>query len=276
MQQCRLCQKEAKLINSHLIPKAAYKFVRDAPSKGGKGPVKIDTREGAANYNEKQVTSYLLCRSCEDRFSKKGERVVGTLWATHSGFPLLKKLSMHALIVAGSRFAIYDPLKVDKMIREALLYFAISVFWRAHVWDWGKQTDSYKKALGTHYESTFRKFLLGEGGLPNAKLFLIVNGSETLNGLISMPYAGKVDGCHIHNFDLLGIKFSLVVGKRLPAKLAAAFAQFSSDVVFVSADFESSPDFLQMAKTVQTTVTPRGRLAQTEPDFGMGVVTRLP
>lgn len=274
MQYCRLCQSEAKLINSHLIPKAAYKFVRNPPAEGGDPPVKIDTREGSANYNEKQVTNFLLCTTCEDLFSKNGEKTLGKLWATHAEFPLLDSLTQDALIVTGERFSIYDPLKIDKKIRDALFYFAVSIFWRAHVWSWGKQTDSYRKALGVKYELSFRQFLLGRAGLPDVKLILILNDSYTLNGLISMPYAGKAGSCHVHNFDLLGMKFSLIVGRHPPAVLKAAFAQFNSEIIFLSSDFEYSLDFLQIAKTVQMTVTPKGRLALMEPDFGVGVAPR--
>lgn len=274
MHHCRLCQSEAKLINSHLIPKAAYKFARDSPAEGGDPPVKIDTREGSANYTEKQVTNFLLCANCEDLFSKNGEKAMGRLWATHTDFPLLDLLARDAHIVTGERFSVYDPRKIDKAIRDALFYFAVSIFWRAHVWDWGRQTDSYRQALGTKYEFAFRQFLLGNAGLPSVKLMLILNDSSTLNGFISMPYAGKTNSCYIHNFDLLGIKFSLVVGGHPPAALEAAFAQFNSDIIFLSSDFESSPDFLQIARTIQRAVSPKGRLALMEPDFGVGVAPR--
>lgn len=272
--QCRLCQSEAKLINSHLIPKAAYKFVRNPPAEGGDPPVKIDTQIGCANYNEKQITSFLLCANCEDLFSKNGEKAMGNLWATHTKFPLLNMLKQQAHIVTGKGISVYDSSKIDKKIRDALFYFAVSIFWRAQVWDWTRQTDTYRKALGSKYELAFRRYLLGVAELTNVRLLLILNNSTTLNGLISLPYAGKTKGCYVHNFDLLGIKFSLVVGGHPPTILEAAFDHFSSNVIFLSSDFEFSPDFLQIAKTVQTTVAPKGRLALMEPDFGIGVAPR--
>ncbi|UZJ58949.1 hypothetical protein OKW98_20585 [Pseudomonas sp. KU26590] len=236
--------------------------------------MKIDTRMGSANYNEKQISSFLLCVNCEDLFSKNGEKAMGNLWATHTEFPLLDMLEQQAHIVTGKKISIYDSSKIDKKIRDALFYFAVSIFWRAQVWDWGRQTDTYKKALGVKYELAFRRFLLGVAGLADVRLMVILNNSATLNGIISIPYAGKTKGCYVHNFDLLGIKFSLIVGGHPPAVLKTAFNQFNSEVIFLSSDFEYSPDFLQIAKTVQTTVAPRGRLALTEPDFGIGVTPR--
>ena len=55
---CALCQRDAVLRNSHLIPQWAYKRVCNVDPLGAKDPVHI--ANGNAFFSSKQTTKYLI------------------------------------------------------------------------------------------------------------------------------------------------------------------------------------------------------------------------
>src|SRR5688572_14352094 len=85
--KCRLCLTDnVELCDSHILPRFAYKRVR--PDKGG-GPVFFNGK--TAVQTDAQVTEYLLCRGCEDRFMKVETRFAPLVY-DKGQFPLLDKL----------------------------------------------------------------------------------------------------------------------------------------------------------------------------------------
>lgn len=268
MAQCALCKKESVLIKSHLIPKSAYKHVRGPSKSGASDVVRVSTAEGVAHYSDGQVTMPLLCNLCEDLFSKNGERVVGTLWATDHGFPLRDILMRNGPLAEGERFSVFDCDSIDLGIKSALFYFAISIFWRANVWDWQRKKDAYVGALGARYEEAFRLFLLGQKELGDAWLLVTVNSSDLMNGLISFPVSSRNGMGRVHLFDVLGLKFMLTVGRHISPEIKKPFALANSNILLLSAPLEESPDFIQLAKVAQAKVEARGRLLMEEQELG--------
>jgi len=181
-------------------------------------------------------------------------------WATASCFPLLDILNSIGPIAVGPDFSVYDTSAIDQETLDALFYFAVSVFWRASVWDWGKARDRYVGALGVKYEESFRSYLVGGTRLENVYMIISVNNSDNLNGLISFPVANKAQGAKVHVFDILGIKFTVFVGGHVHEDIMRPFVSAGSNVLLISAPLEESRDFLELAKMLQTKVTARGRL----------------
>jgi hypothetical protein len=78
---CRLCLREnEELQNSHLIAAAIYKVCKD----GAKQPIMVGG--GTARRSSGQIADELLCRDCEQRFSKNGETWVIENMAQQGGF----------------------------------------------------------------------------------------------------------------------------------------------------------------------------------------------
>src|SRR5215468_10004854 len=71
--QCGLCRKTGELQDSHCLPKALYKLLRD-PTRQNPNPVVV--RPATTVTSSRQVSSYFLCKSCEGRFSSNGESIV--------------------------------------------------------------------------------------------------------------------------------------------------------------------------------------------------------
>ena len=69
--KCALCLEEHPLCDSHLLPKSMYRLLR-APNLKNPNPVHI-VRSGTAYATSKQISDYLLCNGCEQRFRREGE-----------------------------------------------------------------------------------------------------------------------------------------------------------------------------------------------------------
>ena len=261
---CRLCKKESELRDSHLIPKAAYKCARQDTNDR---LARISIREGSAYYSDEQVKAHLLCTSCEQMFSRNGEDLVGKNWARRSGFRLLETLKSLNAQVTAQRFSFYRPADLDPALLNGLFYFAVSVFWRANVWNHPRRLDPYVGCLGDRYEIKFRKFLLGQGVLSNVRLIVSVNTTSDLNSLISLPNVSRLGTAKVHTFDVLGIRFSLIVGSEIPEDLNKPFEIFRSQILVMSAALEKSPDFIAVVRAVHQKVVARGNLLRDEGGF---------
>ncbi|WP_379555001.1 hypothetical protein [Pseudomonas sp. MD332_8] len=258
---CALCKEEkGTLIDSHFMPAAAYQHVRGTEETGNGPPVLISLRRKSAIQTDKQIKRPLLCSDCEDLFSKKGERMMGQLWATASGFPLLDLLNSKATISKGERFDMYDGRLLDAGVVSSIFYFAMSIFWRAQVWDWGYEEDPYKRALGEHYESKFRKFLLGRETLDNVLLFVNVNSDSDTTAVMTFPLSGRSGADRLHTFSLLGFKFTMYVGRSISSATRAPFEIHKTQIMFVSSDLKKSASFQKLAVRVQLEVEAKGKL----------------
>lgn len=259
---CALCKEEKEaLIDSHFMPAAAYPHVRGLKGEGNSSPVLINIGKRSAFQTDKQVRQHLLCEVCEDLFSKNGEKKIGQLWATSSGFPLLDALNDKALVSRGDKFDTYDSRLLDQEIVKAVFYFAISIFWRAHVWKWGREGDAYRKALGDTYEARLRSFLLNGCELENVLLLVDVNSNRDTFSVMSFPTCRRIDTDRLHSFSLLGMKFSMYVGRAISEVVKAPFALHGTQVMFISSDLTKSPAFWKLAEKIQEKVVARGKLS---------------
>lgn len=249
---CALCKEEkGKLVDSHFMPAAAYSHIRGSQPSGNNSPVRISLSKSKSFRTDKQVKRPLLCSRCEDLFSKNGEKVMGDLWATKSSFPLLELLKKSALISHGEHFNIYDSKRLEGKIVDALFYFAMSIFWRAHVWDWQWEEDGYKRALGP-YEKDFRDFLLKGKKLNNVFLVLDVNSDPKTAAVMGFPTCTRSGSDRLHRFILLGITFMMYLGKGISSIAREPFDLLGVQTYIVSTDLSKSPSFVRLAERVQS------------------------
>jgi len=112
-------------------------------------------------------------------------------------------------------FAKHEP-EVDT---SKLVFFAISVFWRASVCSWMvDSTPVGPLELGASYKERLRLFLLGVSDFPDdvALRTEIVPAHEPSLTTICFPYGGRVKDYHHYSFTIPGITFDLLVGQRIP------------------------------------------------------------
>ncbi len=269
MTRCALCGFDRVLIKSHLIPAAAYAHLRRNTNFGMQQSVKINKYEKTAVQTDNQVQQPLLCKDCEDLFSKHGERIVGQLWSTQGGFPLFDMLSLKTPRVKTPKITTFDIDAIDKVFVDGLFYFAISIFWRAEVWSWHRAENPYGNGLGSRYELEFKEFLKFNSGLSNLYLCVEVNSDKDSRGLFSFPSCERLEGSWYHSFVILGMRFVMVVGGG-KSKIRDVCEAIGSNMFFSLSDFSESFAFKDMISSARGGVTRRGKFSSLDLDSLVG------
>ena len=110
---------------------------------------------------------------------------------------------------------IYFTSAIPEVNKEALMYFAASMFWRAAIYPW-KSDGTYPVRLGP-YEDAYRRYLLGEADFPtNSTLSVILRKKSVISHLSFEPVGGRIGGAHVHRFPMPGLAFMLYVGNEIP------------------------------------------------------------
>ncbi|HWO34768.1 MAG TPA: hypothetical protein VNO32_38745 [Candidatus Acidoferrum sp.] len=179
--KCKLCLKEKDLQDSHLLPRALYRMARGDGAKGNQDLFVVTRQE--SKQSSHQTKDYLLCRDCEQLFSRNGEAYAMRLVTKQNGdFPLLAILTAVRPTVAGSEWRAYSFADTPTIARAKIAYFALSVFWRASVHTWvqanGERTHI---ELGTKYNDQIRRYLLDETAVPRNTSLQVFACSDRVN-----------------------------------------------------------------------------------------------
>jgi hypothetical protein len=205
--------KMKELQDSHLIPRAMYKYLRTTSEKNP-NPVVIGRTKAATT--SKQVKDYLLCAKCEDLFNKNGENeILKWVW-NDKHFPLGDRLSIAVPLYTDSVTASFSGTSIG-VDTEKLAYFALSVIWRAAVHEWdmpfgGKTTLLNLGAI----EEPIRKYLLGTAGFP-LEVVVVATACRDPLSIQSFALPSQVSGYPGTCFAILalGIYFRVLVGSDI-------------------------------------------------------------
>ena len=127
---CALCHKDEVLQQSHLIPKAVYKFLRDEKGKS----LVIQDNQITIPPGGFQIKEYLLCQSCEEQFSRYEKIVISRIGVAGQKNPLLAILerSTQKYIAKLDDDQPYFVIEGDDSIQldwDVYYRFSLSVFW---------------------------------------------------------------------------------------------------------------------------------------------------
>jgi hypothetical protein len=261
---CALCQKDAELQDSHLIPKGVYKALCE-PDNVVRNPVLVTA--AVTLQTSEQVHDYLLCRDCELRFAQNGED-----WLMKNGpqrdgrFPLrdaLMRSPERTVIEAG---AIYkEPLDVAFDL-EHFIYFAASVFWRASVHHWNGAEHLMSRApLPQAIAEQLRRFLLHLDGFPpNTSLLLSVSAAmrPRPHCIFPQPMARAsedVPKIGAYGFAIPGLQFRFMYDK-VPDHMKAVSVVNPPYAVLLSDRIEK--EIFDSAQRLRETSRPVGSLAK--------------
>lgn len=239
MKRCALCEREVDvLIESHLLPNAAYRAMRQIDSE--KKLLQLNFRDNTVYYNDKQIKARLLCRSCEDLFSKRGERPAGMLWASSKRFGLLEILKATANFQPlNDGMSLYDGNSLPAWVVDSIRYLFFSVFWRASVWP-DRLHTGYNGALGP-YEQKIRDFLLDGAPEIDFKLLVQVNTNEDFHSLMRMPAIVSSMGVKTHYASMQGLNVMLYLGQSAKSTdNLRIFSGMQSSIAFVTFDISST------------------------------------
>jgi hypothetical protein len=211
---CRLCGNHRVLQHSHLLPKALYKIIRNSNPSGSTNPVVVNPRE--ARQTSRQVTAHLLCSECEQRFSTYGENWTMQYCFRSPGSFLLQDLLNNAPAIAlpDGNGRVINAASVPSLALDQLVYFAMSVFWRASVHAWKLEGHELKQiAIRNRYESEFRQYLLGNASFPaNTAIQIFVSDNPAPLETAIFPYGQRIWSHYRYKFMLPGIMFFLYIG----------------------------------------------------------------
>lgn len=261
---CALCQNDAELQDSHLIPKAAYKALCE-PDHVIRNPVLV-TAEVTLQTSE-QVHDHLLCRDCELRFEQNGEDWVLKNGPQRNGrFPLREALMRSLTMTSIPAGAIYKELHDSAFDLERLIYFAGSVFWRASVHHWNSAGDLMRRApLPTAVEEQLRRFLLHIDGFPkDTSLFLSVSAAIPPRPHCIFPQpmvrvSEDAPDIRAYGFAIPGLHFRFMF-ENVPDHMKAVSVANPPYAVLVSDRIEG--EIFESAQRLRETSKPVGTLAK--------------
>jgi hypothetical protein len=180
--------------------------------------VLVQKNRGSVFSND-QAWAHLLCKECEQRFSRDGEDwMLRWCWRSENRFRLHDALSAATPVISGPGLRAYNADQIRGVRVNRLIYFAASVFWRGgiHRWYLGEgEPDAIN--LGP-FEEPFRKYLNREALLPDrAVLWVNVSQPRTdmQNRSIIFPCPKNICEKWIHyQFAIPGVGFSLLLPRR--------------------------------------------------------------
>ena len=248
---CKLCQRDnVQLQRSHFLPSALYRIVRDNKLPNP-NPVFVESGRGP-KQSPRQITAHLLCADCESRFNEKGEKWVLQNCCRRGSFPLRTMLSAAAPRQTEEGAKLYYAADVAAIDVTSIVFFAMSVFWRAAVHDWKIDLSGKPIPLGP-FEKAIRLYLMGEAGFPNdCALWVSLPEGTSFMAFIS-PYCKKLPECHVFKFVIPGILFNLFLGKRVPLETRAfCFVRGTGNPILVTPvfDYWVKRDVVSMSRPV--------------------------
>ncbi|HEY6252463.1 MAG TPA: hypothetical protein VI685_21110 [Candidatus Angelobacter sp.] len=209
--QCKLCLLTKELQDSHFINAALYRI---ANRRGG---AIVKTPELFIAISN-QVHDYVLCRECEQLFSRKGEDYVMPLVKQDDNdFPLLKILTQgKPLAPTGPNNGTPFSGPATGIDTEKLAYYALSMFWRGavHVWKTlNRQTTSVN--MNAEDQEAIRKYLHEESGWPPGIVLQVTVCTDLFSqDNVLAPVDWENDMYKGSSMVIFGIFFVMVRGVR--------------------------------------------------------------
>jgi hypothetical protein len=220
------------------------------PALRNPNPVLITPEVSLAT--SRQIKDYVLCNECEQRFSSTGESWVLANMARTDGFPLQELLLNARPMTANEDFAIFSGATIPDVKMDSLVYFAMSIFWRAAVHKW----RTVSRPIGIidlgAYQEPIRLFLLGADFPSNVVILVSVWPNQEVPLMAYTPRKGDALGYEAFNFLIPGIEFRLLLGERIPDQLRAICSQQSANRCIVSSSTligETRETFIKLAST---------------------------
>lgn len=235
--RCELCHATADLCDSHFLPKAAYKRARATELKN---PNPVVLSDGKAKQSSLQVRDYKFCRVCEKRFNDGGERwILDHIPENYGdGFKLQDTL-LNAVspVSSGRDDLLYPQTSIPEVDMEKLVYFALSIFWRAtRHWRPVEGGSPERLYLSGRHESAIRAFLLEPEKRKLPKDVVVTVAVWPYNKVYPLATPPRTDAeaeYRAYWFYYHGFIFALALGRKIPA-LARRCCSYHSPEKFLA------------------------------------------
>lgn len=208
---CALCLKPRPLCQSHLIPAFIHRLLK-------KDQQLVVMASDNTFPTSKEICQRLLCADCEIRFGRAEKFCSEVFMQADGQFPLRDVLRGAEVIAEDRRSSVKRGTVLGDEQVHKLTYFALSVFWRGSVTKWKYERRELKKNhLGEKYEELLRRYLLGEGQVPDAmSLMILLSNAPNPMPFLHAPISSRYHGYYTHHFSIPGMQFVLTVGQVRP------------------------------------------------------------
>ena len=211
--RCPLCQSTETLVDSHLMPAALYKAMRE---EDGGDPNPVVTAKGSKSHQtSRQVSNYVLCASCDGSLSENGEKyALSQMLQADGSFPLQGSLKKMRPSVADAKAGLFEIGDSGDINAAQFSHFAAGVFWKAAVHEWSRPGSGRMKLdLKEELADGLRLYLRGESEWPDsAVLHMFVAGEVAPPCVMFFPKQYANDPIQHCSFYVPGIEFHLQVG----------------------------------------------------------------
>jgi len=179
--------------------------------------------------------------------------VIGNMFR-HDGFKIQEALLGVSPLGANDQIAYYSSAAIPAIRMDALVYFSLSVFWRASVRMWRGLSGRIMEGIELGpFEESIRRFLLG-GDFPVDTVILIsVWPTKDVLPAAYTPRRGHAPGWHVFNFLIPGLEFKLLTGRQIPRILREMCSHASRERFIYSAISvlsETTDAFISLMKRV--------------------------
>jgi hypothetical protein len=190
-----------------LIPKAAYRVIGKHREQK-LAPVLVDLVNTRAAATDRQFKKYLLCSDCELLFGLR-EDAVARSWCQRGIFLLRSELRQFLIYEANAGQRVFKYYPGVSLKQDELLYFALSIVWRASQSQWGSYSGLSLIPAATL--EVIRRYLLGKGSKPVGTYLVVhVDWEGHVEKLITLPVESPQDGIVRVQFTILGIMFEFL------------------------------------------------------------------
>jgi hypothetical protein len=224
---CALCLAPAKLSNSHIIPKFAYKQTME-----GSGYALIkSTEDGVPTYKvQRSWTERLLCPACETRIS---------VWERYANRVLNGQ--------EGERTDVEDVgTTIVGLDYQKFKLFQMSVLWRASI-----TTNPFFKYvnLGPREEPLRLKLLAGDAGAPEEYgcwMISLVLPEIDVRAVVLEPQSRRWDHLRMVQFTFSGFNWVFMVSARYKEAMSKGLLQTNGTMHILKKPLFDVPGFTDM------------------------------
>ena len=235
---CKLCDKERKLIRAHIIPKSLWKplFNEQQPPQ---------TPPAAPTFNEKKspVGVYdtgILCSHCESIFSPWDDYAQNLLLADPS--------EKNYLMENGQRIA-YVETAIDYV---KLKLFFISLLWKAAV----SNHYFFSRVNVGSFEPQLRRMILkGDPGDPDTFAIVMSKCEDQLGPIVLNPQPERWDEINYYRFFLAGYMAYIKVDRRPASDVMGKLAlNPEKPLIIILRALRTNKDFKVMKNIAKSSV----------------------
>lgn len=198
----------------------------------------------------------MLCERCEQRLHQNGENwVLKHCYRGAGHFQLQRTLTGANPLHKLPHMTMYAGASIPGIDINQLIFFGVSIFWRAAAHNWRLLDHRERLDLGP-YEERLRNFLMGHQPFPaDASLWVNVAAATLPQKTLIFPYGGRLDDYRQYRFGIPGLAFWLHLGGRMPAVTRDMCSVHSPEHFIYLSDAVDASALRDMAKLFHKTTS---------------------